>query len=291
MTKQEEERQRLLRERARKLIAEARQGITNAIPWSSLDSPTTQNNNNNIISNHINNINNNANNSYTFNPAINNANLNNKISWSRRGKVRQFNFYQFHKPNESEVNGNEDEIDNRVPLIDNLNHLNNKQISQPSSYVCNEIDALEHEEEQIDREAASLEKRLRRVMENGGSKREEERLMQKWFILVNKRNALIRRQMQLNILEKEADMERRFELLNKELRSILAIEDWQKTESQKQREKLLLEELVTIVNKRDELVQHLDTQEKAIEDDEIVENATQGPIRLIEPQEKNCAIQ
>jgi hypothetical protein len=28
-----------------------------------------------------------------------------------------------------------------------------------------------------------------------------------------------------------------------------------------------------------------------IEDDEIVENATQGPIRLIEPQEKNCAIQ
>jgi hypothetical protein len=52
-------------------------------------------------------------------------------------------------------------------MIDNLNHLNNKQISQPSSYVCNEIDALEHEEEQIDREAASLEKRLRRVMENG----------------------------------------------------------------------------------------------------------------------------
>jgi hypothetical protein len=74
-----------LRERARKLIAEARQGITNAIPWSSLDSPTTHNNNNNIISNHINNINNNANNSYTFNTAINNANLNNKISWSRRG--------------------------------------------------------------------------------------------------------------------------------------------------------------------------------------------------------------
>jgi hypothetical protein len=70
-----------LRERARKLIAEARQGITNAIPWTSLDSPTTQNNNNNISS-HINNINNN----YTLNTAINNANLNNnKISWSRRG--------------------------------------------------------------------------------------------------------------------------------------------------------------------------------------------------------------
>lgn len=39
--------------------------------------------------------------------------------------------------------------------------------------------------------------------------------------------------------------------------------DWQKTEEQKLRENLLLSELVNIVNKRDELVHHLDSQEKA----------------------------
>ena len=38
--------------------------------------------------------------------------------------------------------------------------------------------------------------------------------------------------------------------------------DWEKTEAQKHREKLLLDELVAIVNKRDQLVQELDSQEK-----------------------------
>ncbi|XP_076306120.1 EH domain-binding protein 1-like isoform X2 [Tachypleus tridentatus] len=162
------------------------------------------------------------------------------------------------------------------------------EVSEKSSYVTNELEALEREQEQIDKEAAELEKKLRKVMEYGTNKEMEEQLMQQWFILVNKRNALIRRQMQLNILEKEEDLERKFELLNRELRAMLSLEDWQKTETQKRREKLLLDELVVIVNKRDELVQHLDTQEKAIEDDEMVENATKGPILR---EEKSCSIQ
>lgn len=38
--------------------------------------------------------------------------------------------------------------------------------------------------------------------------------------------------------------------------------DWQKTEAQKRREQLLLEELVALVDKRDALVRDLDAQEK-----------------------------
>jgi hypothetical protein len=44
---------------------------------------------------------------------------------------------------------------------------------------------------------------------------------------------------------------------------IQTVSEWQKTEEQKLRENLLLDELVTIVNKRDELVHHLDSQERA----------------------------
>lgn len=156
------------------------------------------------------------------------------------------------------------------------------------SYIQNELEALEREQKQIDYQAAFLEKQLRSVMESGADKLEEEHLMSEWFTLVNKKNALIRRQMQLNILEKEDDLERRCELLNRELRSILSMEDWQKTEEQKIRETLLLDELVSIVNKRDELVHHLDSQERAIEDDDEIERDLE---RGLAQKNRNCSVQ
>lgn len=51
--------------------------------------------------------------------------------------------------------------------------------------------------------------------------------------------------------------------MNIRLYIFISFLDWQKTEEQKLRENLLLAELVNIVNKRDELVHHLDSQEKA----------------------------
>ncbi|XP_037942380.1 EH domain-binding protein 1-like isoform X2 [Teleopsis dalmanni] len=136
------------------------------------------------------------------------------------------------------------------------------------SYIESELEALEREQEAIDKKASSLEEKLRAVM-GGNPKTEEteEQLLSQWFTLVNKKNALLRRQMQLNILEQESDLERKYTMLNEELRAAQAVEDWRKTEAQREKERLLLEELVAIVDKRDQLVQHLHNQEIAIEDD------------------------
>jgi len=132
------------------------------------------------------------------------------------------------------------------------------------SYFDNEMQMLDSEQHEIDIQAGILDKRLRETSEDDQVLYDA--LLQQWFTLVNKKNALLRRQMQLNILKKEDNLEKKLQMLQEELRGLSEMEESRKTDEDRKREDLLLQELVLVVNKRNELVMQRDEEEQMVRD-------------------------
>ncbi|XP_067246170.1 protein-methionine sulfoxide oxidase mical3a isoform X27 [Chanodichthys erythropterus] len=94
----------------------------------------------------------------------------------------------------------------------------------------------------------------------GMGKKDDPKLMQEWFKLVQEKNALVRYESELMIFARELELEDRQSRLQQELRERMAIDDHLKTEEELAEEKQILNEMLEVVEQRDSLVALLEEQ-------------------------------
>lgn len=142
----------------------------------------------------------------------------------------------------------------------------------PSGTIMEELSELAREEEQISGEIEKLEQALRRqdLASDEADSEDFEAHLQRYVSLVNEKNSLLRRQMQLNIAEKERAIEHEKDKLQRQLQKFSDLDESQKTEAMRQEEECLLQRYVEAVNEKNELVHDLDSQEKLIAEDERI---------------------
>jgi hypothetical protein len=147
------------------------------------------------------------------------------------------------------------------------NDLHKDILVSQSDYVKAELISLHKSLKPLEERANVIEKEIRESMSQGDSDKEE-LLTVEYFKLLNEKNTLIKKQIELNLLEKEDDLEKRQFFINRELRQLAAISEENKTTEQKQREEQLIQELLQLVNEREWLDQRLTNTTKSSSEDE-----------------------
>ncbi|XP_054941358.1 F-actin-monooxygenase MICAL3 isoform X2 [Physeter macrocephalus] len=155
-----------------------------------------------------------------------------------------------------------------------LKRLHRAQIIQ------RQLEQVEEKQRQLEERGVAVEKALRgeAVEPSGGTprrrplsfcpccvqegmgKKDDPKLMQEWFKLVQEKNAMVRYESELMIFARELELEDRQSRLQQELRERMAMEDHLKTEEELSEEKRILNEMLEVVEQRDALVALLEEQ-------------------------------
>ncbi|XP_062932610.1 F-actin-monooxygenase MICAL3 isoform X16 [Cynocephalus volans] len=133
-----------------------------------------------------------------------------------------------------------------------LKRLHRAQIIQ------RQLEQVEEKQRQLEERGVAVEKALRG--EAGMGKKDDPRLMQEWFRLVQEKNAMVRYESELMIFARELELEDRQSRLQQELRERMAVEDHLKTKEELSEEKKILNEMLEVVEQRDSLVALLEEQ-------------------------------
>ncbi|XP_034501935.1 F-actin-monooxygenase MICAL3 isoform X4 [Ailuropoda melanoleuca] len=150
-----------------------------------------------------------------------------------------------------------------------LKRLHRAQIIQ------RQLEQVEEKQRQLEERGVAVEKALRGEADywgesyysdlidlhlGGMGKKDDPKLMQEWFKLVQEKNAMVRYESELMIFARELELEDRQSRLQQELRERMAVEDHLKTEEELSEEKKILNEMLDVVEQRDALVALLEEQ-------------------------------
>uniref|UniRef100_A0A3B3QBB8 F-actin monooxygenase n=1 Tax=Paramormyrops kingsleyae TaxID=1676925 RepID=A0A3B3QBB8_9TELE len=150
-----------------------------------------------------------------------------------------------------------------------LKRLHRAQIIQ------RQLEQVEEKQRQLEERGVAVEKALRGEADywgesnyseildlhlGGMGKKDDPRLMQEWFKLVQEKNALVRYESELMIFARELELEDRQSRLQQELRERMAVEDHLKSEEELLEERQILNEMLEVVEQRDSLVALLEEQ-------------------------------
>ncbi|XP_061631250.1 protein-methionine sulfoxide oxidase mical3a isoform X12 [Phyllopteryx taeniolatus] len=150
-----------------------------------------------------------------------------------------------------------------------LKRLHRAQIIQ------RQLEQVEEKQRQLEERGVAVEKALRGEADywgdsnyseildlhlGGMGKKDDPKLMQEWFKLVQEKNALVRYESELMIFARELELEDRQSRLQQELRERMAVEDHLKNEKELAQEKQILNEMLDVVEQRDDLVALLEEQ-------------------------------
>uniref|UniRef100_A0A8C3QH54 BMERB domain-containing protein n=1 Tax=Cyanoderma ruficeps TaxID=181631 RepID=A0A8C3QH54_9PASS len=138
----------------------------------------------------------------------------------------------------------------------------------PEEDIYGQMDAIEHQLDELEHRGVALEEKLRSA-ENDNP---EDSLLVDWFKLIHEKHMLVRHESELIYIFKQQNLEQRQSDVEYELRCLLnkPEKDW--TDEDRGREKVLMQELVTIIEQRNAIVNCLDEdRQREEEEDKMLE--------------------
>jgi len=154
-----------------------------------------------------------------------------------------------------------------------------EHILASTGYIEYEMELLLYEEKEISVQSTLLEHKMREVEAEG---KECERFLELWFDLVSRKNMAFHRRLVLDIIQREQDLEKKCEMLKDELR---------RGGRDEVGEQLLLEELLKVVDLRDQLVIARDREEKSMKEELIVGKEIKSKLFKQDDKKHKCKTQ